>query len=388
MLISCDRYLLGWANLPQAFPALGDTQFKVLCVISSLVLLITVGISCSFVSEDDPRLRWPAKSSARKRVTAFLATSFTSFSRLTPQTQKVCATQFFNWIGWFPFLFYITTYIGQLYVDPIFRENPDLSDREIDKAWEEATRLGAFALLTFATTSFLANTFLPLIVQPIFAQSHRSHVARSNSTWFMHCSCQFRINGLTIRRAWFLAHLLFALCMFSTLFTSSPIAGAIMTGFAGFSWAMTLWAPFAIISADLSKHDEQRGFEQPGPELATHTLSDPEAELGPTSMTRPRRHAEVEDQAGVVLGLHNVAISAPQIIATVAASLIFRLRQLDRGVAGDDSVVWVLRVGGLAALVAAWMTLRIGEESRDRNSFLTGSEDPISAEAEAGASRT
>ena len=67
------------------------------------------------------------------------------------------------------------------------------------------------------------------------------------------------------------------------------------------------------------------------------------------------------------MGLHNVAIAAPQIIATLVSSAIFKAVQKPRGSAGDDSVGWVLRFGGLAALIAAYMTSRIGEEEEIKN---------------------
>ena len=59
-----------------------------------------------------------------------------------------------------------------------------------------------------------------------------------------------------------------------------------------------------------------------------------------------------------------MAIAAPQIIATLVSSAIFRMAQKPRGTSGDDSVGWVLRFGGLAALVAAYMTSRIEEEGK------------------------
>jgi len=68
------------------------------------------------------------------------------------------------------------------------------------------------------------------------------------------------------------------------------------------------------------------------------------------------------DQAGVILGIHNVAISAPQVIATLVSSLIFRAMARPRGVPGDNSVAWCLRFGGLCAVVAAVLTARVGEE--------------------------
>lgn len=72
---------------------------------------------------------------------------------------------------------------------------------------------------------------------------------------------------------------------------------------------------------------------------------------------------EEEDQAGVVLGIHNVAISAPQVLATLISSIIFKIAARPRGAPGDESVAWCLRFGGLCALGAAWLTLRMGEEN-------------------------
>lgn len=124
--------------------------------------------------------------------------------------------------------------------------------------------------------------------------------------------------------------------MISTFFITSTTAGTVLAGFIGLPWALTLWAPFALISAEISKRDTEA------------------RRAGPTG--------KKEDQAGVILGLHNVFISAPQIIATLVSSAIFKLAQKPRGSPWDDSVAWVLRFGGIAALLAAYMTWRIDEE--------------------------
>ncbi|KAK5256631.1 hypothetical protein LTR40_010148, partial [Exophiala xenobiotica] len=70
---------------------------------------------------------------------------------------------------------------------------------------------------------------------------------------------------------------------------------------------------------------------------------------------------EEEDQAGIILGLHNVAISAPQIVATLISSAIFKLLQKPRNVPGDVSVGWTLRIGGAATLIAAFITWKMQE---------------------------
>ncbi|KAI4243749.1 MAG: hypothetical protein L6R40_003362 [Gallowayella cf. fulva] len=365
-------YLSGYVNLPKIFPFFGNTQFKVLTVITCIALGGTVFISCLFVTERDPRHDRPPHIE-EMGVIAFFKQIYHSARRLSPQIRKVCEVQFFNWIGWFPFLFYITTYIGQLHVNPIFRAHPDMSPKEVDEAWESATRVGSFALLIFAITSFSSNMLLPFLVVPTYralpsskstssfhssASAHRSGnqpttpsgtplpMSASMTSFFppppeeashsrlTRLLSLAQIPWLTLRRAWLLSHLLFALCMAMTFFITTPLAGTILAGVVGLSWALSLWAPFALISAEISKRDAQA--------RKTGGVND--------------------DQAGVVLGLHNVAISAPQILATLVSSAIFRLAQKERGEPGDDSVGWVMRFGGVAALVAAYMTSRLREE--------------------------
>jgi len=261
-------------------------------------------------------------------------------------------------------------------VNPIFAANPNLTPKEVDQAWESATRVGTFALLIFAITSFTSNLLLPFIIVPTYrpplldklntSQSFHSDISHhhyqnpptpgtpgtlsaSMTSFFpptpspdshsrltrLLSACQ--IPWLTLRRAWLLSHILFALCMGLTFFINTPTTATVLVGFVGLAWALSLWAPFALISAEISKRD--------------------------TAARRNGRRSEEEgDQAGVILGLHNVAIASPQIIATLVSSAIFKLAQKERGVPGDDSVGWVLRFGGVAALVAAFMTMRVGEE--------------------------
>ncbi|KAI9810571.1 MAG: hypothetical protein M1832_001241 [Thelocarpon impressellum] len=327
-------YLAGYVDLPRIMPFFGRTQFQVLCVIASIALGSTVLVSCLFVPERDPRLEGAAPAS-RGGVLAFFRQVFSSIRRLPPQIRAVCAVQFFAWIGWFPFLFYITTYIGQLYVNPIFAAKPDMPPEEVDVVWEKATRVGTLALLVFAFTSFAANILLPLFIAPSFADPGAG-TRTAHSTPLLD---RLIVPGLTLRRTWMLSLILYALTIFATLFVRTPSAGIVLVGVVGVSWAVTLWAPFALISAEISKRDALRR----------------------RARTAGAVDDGLEDQAGIVLGLHNVAIAAPQIIATLGSSVLFRLLQRPRGTPGDDSVGWVLRVGALASLAAAFVATRVRE---------------------------
>jgi solute carrier family 45 protein 1/2/4 len=317
-------------------------------------------------------------------------------------------------------LYYATTYVGQLYVNPIFADHPNMSEDQIDRTWEDATRIGTSALLAYAVISFVANIVLPLFVIPTSGQVSETtvhhdrivypeeedgcdagqsyeplldgtphKVVEEKPTWLS----RLQMPGLTLRRTWLLSHVLFAVCMFSTFFISSYPAGSVVIGFVGISWALTLWAPFALISAEVARADVTRrshrretggvgSATEPGRAHTTASGSyapisgEDEHEDGDRDDAedhdlgngdpKPTPISEEENlaQAGIVLGLHNVAVSFPQIFSSLICSAIFKAAQKPRGEPWDDSVGWVLRFGGCAALVAAWLTSRLAEGSR------------------------
>ena len=156
-------YVFGYINLPRYLWFFGDTQFKVLCVVASLAMIITLCISCISIRERDPRLEDELEPE-EGGVFAFFKSLYHSMQKLPPQIAKVCQVQFFAWIGWFPFLFYITTYVGEIYTSPYFEENPNMSPEEIDEIWERGTRMGTYSLLIFALATFASSVILPFMV--------------------------------------------------------------------------------------------------------------------------------------------------------------------------------------------------------------------------------
>ncbi len=366
-------YLSGYFELPKILPFLGNSQFRVLCAIASIALVVTVSISCGSIKERDPTFEG-APPEQKGGVIGFFKNLFKSVKNLPPQIRRVCEVQFFAWIGWFPFLFYSTTYVGEIYAEPFFAEKPDMTQKEIDDIWEHATRVGTFALLIFAITTFIASVVLPFIVVPTYKApipaaptpmtpttpgslsasgyfSLKPAPSLSKSRWrrLRNITSHLQIESLTLRRAWLLSHIFFAACMWLTLAVRTTLTATALVALIGIPWALTQWAPFSLISAEISKRDAiRRGVMNP-----------PATDEGALLAAGEDDKA---DQAGVVLGIHNVAIAAPQVIATLVSSIIFKLLQKPRGSTGDDSVAWVLRFGGLCALVAAWWTTKVGEE--------------------------
>ncbi|KAL4807819.1 sodium/hydrogen exchanger 3 [Aspergillus unguis] len=383
-------YIFGYIDLPKILPFLGHTRFQILCALASIALTVTLIISCSYIQERDPRLDGPAPS-GNMGIVGFFKQVLKSIKHLPPQATKVCEVQIAYWIAWFPFLFYATTYIGQLYVNPIFDKHPGLSDVDIDKAWDDATRIGTFALLIYAVISFIANITLPIFVvpsyKPVILDDTRSSGIHPESepcltverqsvsdievglvselhpevlreegrqpvksqTWLS----KLQIPGLTLRRTWLLSQILFSLCMLSTFFISSVTAASVVIGLIGISWALSLWAPFALISAEVATLEERRRARHRRTERATDDgqtchaqrkhhadaranqiqYGQPEPDEASSESSRSVKAEEDENlaQAGIVLGLHNVAVSAPQVLSSLICSAIFKALQKPRG---------------------------------------------------------
>lgn len=352
--------LAGYVDLPRIVPFLGNTQFKGLCAIAFISLLITCAISCTSIRERDSRTLGMSDK-AGMSVISFFKSLFRSMRELPPQIRGVCFVQIFAWIGWFPFLFYITTYVGGIYAEPYLIENPNMSKYEFDALMERGTRLGTYALLIFAITTFTSSIFIPLFITPTYkAPLGSSQPDITKRPIFLDrilraISLQrLRIKGLTLRRAWLMSHAVFVLIIWSSLFVSNTTGATVLVGAVGVPWALTNWAPFALIAAEISRRDAiRRGLRAP--------KTPEERQLA----TRDAGDEGRSDQAGVVLGIHNVAVSAPQVFATLMSSVIFKILQQPRGVPGDYSVGWTLRLLSISALVAAYVTTKYVYEGDD-----------------------
>ncbi|KAL2271546.1 hypothetical protein VTJ83DRAFT_917 [Remersonia thermophila] len=367
-------YLAGYMDLPAVLWFFGDTQFKDLCAIASIALVVTVALSCIFIRERDPRLEGPPPKD-KPGPLAFFRTIFASIRRLPPQTRKVCEVQFCAWIGFFPMLFYTSAYVGEIYAEPFLRENPNMTDQELDKLYEDATRQGTFALLMFAIMGLATNVFLPFFIEPTYdaipsaaAEDSPASVKAyddEKKSWLDYLV----IPGFTLRRAWMLAQLLFTGCMLCTVLVRTVTAATVLIGLVGITWALTLWAPWAIISAEISRRDELRRARNaqrnlsPG-DRAVASLDGYSSDENSSSRRLGSASGEEDDgdQAGVILGIHNMAIAAPQIIATVLSSIIFKLFQKPRGVPGDHSIAIVLALGGLTVFASVFFIYRIRDE--------------------------
>jgi solute carrier family 45 protein 1/2/4 len=101
-------YSSGFLVLPVVAPWLGNTQFKGLSVIASLALGSTAAITCLTIKEE---VVGSGRKHSKGKNTLFgtFVELLVSVKSMPQKIMRVFMVQFFAWLGWFPFLFYITT---------------------------------------------------------------------------------------------------------------------------------------------------------------------------------------------------------------------------------------------------------------------------------------
>ena len=207
IMIGCGNvagYLIGFIKLPLFT---GQSQFQSVGCIAVLVMITTTLISTIFTHETP---KPPQKQISFSKV---MSSTFKTFSTLSPEIQHICNTQFFVWLGWFPFLFYSTSWIAS--------KTPE-SMPQADKE-----RLGALGMLLFSSTSFLVAMMTPLMKK-----------CKLGGLWFLSLGFYF---------------ILFA----TTIFLDGLLVCYLVLGLVGISWAISIWVPFALIGEHLATPTRQ-----------------------------------------------------------------------------------------------------------------------------------
>ena len=117
----------------------------------------------------------------------------------------------------------------------------------------DAIRIGTSANLLFAIVALITNIGLPLLVETS-TKDYDTWLARRFPSRLL--SSLINYSRLGIPRTWTCAHILYALTMFSTFFVTSQAGATALIGVAGLAWALMLWAPYAIIGAEIATRQQ------------------------------------------------------------------------------------------------------------------------------------
>ncbi|ORX86098.1 MFS general substrate transporter [Anaeromyces robustus] len=300
-------YFMGFIDLKSYLPFLGSTQLKCLCIIANAVLIITVALTC--IKTEERVLSSNIENYDIKWYTP-LVNIVQSMSHLPGPIQKICNVQFWSWIGWFPFLFYTTAWINYIY----FKNNSS------DGNEEEATRTGSFALLIYSIISLIASFILPSV--KYFYDSISSDTPNDPQTFY--------------RKVLVFSEIFLALVFFSTIGVSKVWHAVAIISLCGISWAVSMWVPFALIGEYLEIYNANQDSK-----------NDDEEESDKLS-------------SGIILGIHNMYVVLPQFVVTFLSSIFFALiKILEIQEDNFDSFGWVLRFGGIGAIISTFLVPKI-----------------------------
>ena len=319
---------------------------------------------------------------------------------LPMRIQAICWVQFWAWIGWFPFLFYSTTWVGETY----FRYTPSASITASSDALGDIGRVGSLSLVVFSIITFVGSVLLPLVVQSPESDSksgHRNFTPRPppGIAPLVALINRYKPDLLT---AWMLSHIIFAGAMCLAPFVRSLHMATVLVSICGIPWALACWAPFAFMGIEINKltapssilangssyrrlsnsHDE---FLSPAPSPTFLRLNHLDRDIDDSST----QDSSTGETAGIYLGILNLFTTLPQFVGTFISMIVFQILEpgkhpelhkgedaaagakatagagegkeeaVKKAAEGPNAIAVCLFIGAMSALGAAYATWRM-----------------------------
>ncbi|KAL6887920.1 major facilitator superfamily domain-containing protein [Trichoderma evansii] len=361
-------YGAGSIDLVRLFgPGLGDSQFKQLTVIAAMAILGTTSVTCWAVTERVLQLTSPSALTTKKLPDEGPLKVFhqirSTLLTLPPRVQAICWAQFWSWIGWFPFLFYSTTWVGETY----FRyDMPPGSRKTGTDVLGEIGRIGSAALMIYSTVSFIGAFFLPMIVRSPADETYTHRPPRAMAGLLERLD-RMKPDLLT---AWIGGHLMFAAAMFMAPMAKSFMSATILMCVCGIPWAIAMWAPTAFLGIEVNKLS---GAQDPSAALPlTSTRRNSNSGLPASSSS-----SSSGELSGIYFGILNIYTTLPQFIGTFISTIVFAIMEPGKSPelhdetkeaaeaegkevgGGTNAIAVCLFIGAMSMLIAARMTHKL-----------------------------
>ncbi|KAL2263757.1 hypothetical protein VTK26DRAFT_5284 [Humicola hyalothermophila] len=353
-------YAMGAIDLVNVFgPGLGDSQFKQLTITAALGMLLTSAITCWAVTERVlvSAKRDPEHTRGRfKVVRQILSTLLT----LPPRIRGICNAVFWSWIGWFPFIIYSSTWVGETY----FRYNLSDDPRDGNDALGDMGRIGSMALTAYSTMSFISAWVAPALIRAPEDDSF-THRPPASLAPLIEAFNKVKPDLLT---AWVFSSVLFAGAMFLTPFATSFRFATTIVALCGIPWSISQWAPVTFLGVEVNKiaHPSGGGISVPhSPSIEMRDHASLEAGGGGSSSTG--------GLSGVYFGILNIYVTIPQFLSTLMTGVVFAMLEPGKSPElateaqpsehadphGPNAIAVSMVIGALSSLVAAWSTSKL-----------------------------
>ncbi|KAM0322899.1 hypothetical protein ACHAQA_009241 [Verticillium albo-atrum] len=358
--------------------ALGDTQFKQLTLIATFFMLFSSAVTCWAVTE---RVLLSTKVDPRKAGGRFkiFRQIWSTLLNLPPRIQAICWAQFWAWIGWFPFLFYSTTWVGETY----FRYDAPEEAKNSKDMLGDIGRIGSTALVIYSTVTLIGAWLLPMITKSPDDEKYTARPPQGIATFAEKLS-KHKPDLMTV---WMIGHLMFAGAMFMAPFAHSFRFATFLVVICGLPWTIAMWAPVTFLGVEVNKLSG--ATDGAGP--AYRRLSDADADaddielpaLGPERTALHLEHgpespggaasSSTGELSGIYFGILNIYATLPQFIGTFISTIVFTILEpgkspeLAKGADpsehhdtdGPNAIAVCLFIGAMCAVGAAYATSRL-----------------------------
>ncbi|KAF7454052.1 MelB Na+ melibiose symporter [Pyrenophora tritici-repentis] len=308
-------YGAGSIDLRSVFGSmLGDTQFKQLAGVAAMTLCLAIGTTSWAVTE---RVLISDGSAVGEGLNfkQVLGTIVHTALNLPRSIQAICTVQFWAWIGWFPFLFYSTTWVGEVYL----RYDAPADVKAAGDLTGKVGRIGSMALIAFSVITFVMSVLLPFFV--------RSPEEEETTPGFSHSSKRAPgLSGLekykpSLLTAWTTAHCIFASSMCMAPFVKSLRHATIIIAFCGVSWSVACWAPFAFLGVEIN-HLNTASSRSTHLKRASIDMSEAQDKLEKANDSTTSSGGA---SSGQYLGIMNLYTTLPQFMGTGISWVVFSI---------------------------------------------------------------
>jgi solute carrier family 45 protein 1/2/4 len=370
-------YTLGAVDLVKVFGAsFGDTQFKKLTVIAALGMFTTSTVTCWAVGER-VYVSGPADQIRGRGRLRIFRQIWSTLRNLPPRIQAICWVVFWSWIGWYPFLVYGSTWVGEIY----FRYDLPDNLKDSKDALGDMGRVGSTALTFYSIVTFLSAWILPLCVVSPDDDHHIStglakHLPTKVTEQVNELLEKFNKVKPNLLTTWFCSSILFAGAMCLAPFAANFRFATVLVAMCGMPWAITMWAPPTFLGVEVNKLSGQDGAggsyrrlsTESAIEMASH---DPDgsglqrSEESPDSSSR--------ELSGIYFGILNIYTTLPQFVGTFISSIVFAVLEPGKSpelatdahpsehhsTDGPNAISICLFIGAISAVASAYATRRL-----------------------------
>ncbi|RKF63138.1 General alpha-glucoside permease [Erysiphe neolycopersici] len=304
-------YAIGTLDLVNILgPLLGNNQFKQLTVISAFALIFTTSITSWAVTE---RVLVVGKSDDTSlSFTRIIKQIYATARKLPPRIQALCNIQLWSWIGWFPFHFYGTTFVGEIY----YRYEAPQAVKLSSDALGDIGRRGSQALVLFSSVNLMAALILPQFIKSPDKEefTHRppALIARLVE----------RINKCRhdLLTAWICGQMLFICTMIFTPFARSFQFATFLIALCGLPWMLSSWAPVTFMGMEVNRLSMRSSSIPLASQLESGDLSIPSFD----KEIRDNKGSQGGD-SGLYFGIFNIYTTIPQLIGTFISMTVFAI---------------------------------------------------------------